>query len=75
MWQLNSMHVLLEKKTIYAMCYGMERWRLKGRAAYWLACEGLDKRLFADLQREPSLKPYYKLGTSKWRELSSKAAP
>ena len=41
------------KKTVYAMCYGMPRPRLKGRCAYWLACEGLDKRLFGRLQEAP----------------------
>jgi len=41
------------KKTVYAMCYGMERPRLKGQSAYWLACEGLDKTLFRHLQDSP----------------------
>jgi len=41
------------KKAIYAMCYGMDRVRLKNRCAYWLACHGLNKRLFQTLQQEP----------------------
>lgn len=41
------------KKVLYAMCFGMERPRLKALAAYRLVVAGLNKALFRTLQEEP----------------------
>jgi hypothetical protein len=41
------------KTTIYSICFGMERHRIKGTTAYNLVAAGLDRKLAHELLKEP----------------------